>query len=371
MNTTELLPSLPRCTNCGREYPPEGTPYRCPICTGVYGYPELPLYDPDRVELDQPGLWRYRHALGLPEKAPVISLGEGQTALEWRALFGHQVAFKLEYANPTGSYKDRGAALLVSFLCSRGVPAAVEDSSGNAGAAFAAYAALAGIQARIFIPDYASGPKRDQIAGYGAELVPILGSRARTTEATLKAVDAGAVYASHAFLPQLLPGYATLAYELYEQIDGTPGAVIIPAGQGNLLLAVGGGFKALQRQGLIERLPVLVGVQALACAPLYAAFHYEAQGLGMVTEGETLAEGVRVRFPVRGDQVLQVVKESQGTVMAVEEEQILPGRDRLKELGFSVEPTSAITWPALELLAGQLPDPIVMVLTGAGYKSVL
>ena len=234
------------CANCHRAYPPQGAPFRCPTCGGLYDYVSLLEYDPAKVDLAAPGLWRYRHTLGLPDEAPVVSLGEGNTPLEWREVFGRQVSFKLEYLNPTGSFKDRGSAPLVSFLRSRGVAAAVEDSSGNAGASFAAYAAHAGLQARVFAPAYASGPKRDQIQAYGAELISIPGPRSNASQAVLEQVEAGAIYASHAYMPFGLLGYATAAYELYEQIGAAPGAVIVPAGQGNFLLSIGRGFQALR-----------------------------------------------------------------------------------------------------------------------------
>jgi threonine synthase len=346
-----------------------GTPYRCQHCSGTFDIPILPEYHPESVEEALPGVWRYRHTFGLEPKSPVVTIGEANTPLIWRDVFGKKIAFKLEFNNPTGSFKDRGSAVLVSFLLSRGVSEAVEDSSGNAGASFAAYAAASGMKARVFVPDYASGPKRQQIEAYGAEVVRILGTRAKTTEAALRYVDNGAVYASHAFMPHGLAGYATLAYEIYQQLGGEPGTVITPAGQGGLLLGVGRGFESLRRAGQIKRLPALVGIQALACAPLWALHHYGAAGLGWVAEGDTLAEGVRVRHPLRGDLVLQMVRESGGDLLAVDEPDILPGREALAALGFYVEPTSAIVWKALEMLGEQLRDPVVVILTGTGLKS--
>jgi threonine synthase len=358
-----------RCTNCRRPYPEQGVFHRCPVCTGLYDDAGLPAYDPGEVDLAQTGIWRYRHTFGLPEQAPRVTIGEGETPLVWREALGRRMAFKLEFLNPTGSYKDRGAAVLCSFLRGRGADAAVEDSSGNAGASFAAYAAVGGIQARVFVPDAASGPKRSQIERYGAQVVRILGPRSNAAQAAERAVDQGVVYASHAYLPQVLVGYATLAYELYHQMGGAPGAVILPVGQGNLLLAVLRGFMALKAAGLIERIPKMVGVQALACAPLWALFRYGAAGLGWVAEGETLAEGVRVRFPVRGDAVMQMLAEQDGLLVAVDEPDILPGRDQLARLGFYVEPTSAIVWNALQQVAAELPDPVAVVLTGSGLKA--
>ncbi len=358
------------CLNCHQPYPEQGSPYRCPKCGGLYDFSTISIFDPTQVKAELPGLWRYRHTFGLPENARPVYLGEGDTPLLWSQMFGHEIAFKLEYLNPTGSFKDRGSALLGSFLQSRQVEAVVEDSSGNAGASLAAYAARAGLQARIFVPDYASGPKRFQIESYGAEIVRILGPRSNTAEAVRRAADLGSVYASHAYMPFGLPGYSTIAYEMVEQMGAAPGTVIAPAGQGNLLLALGRGFQALKQAGIIDGLPVLIGVQARACAPLWAVFNYGAAGLGWVTEGDTLAEGVRIKHPLRGDALLQLVAESNGRFVAVDEEDILPGRDELARKGLYVEPTSAIVWSALSQVADQVSDPIAVVLTGSGYKSL-
>jgi threonine synthase len=358
-----------RCTNCRRLYPGEGAPYRCPVCTGIFDYDSPPVFENAKIDSRQPGIWRYRHTFGLTEAAPLVSLGEGNTPLVWRKALGREVAFKLEFLNPTGAYKDRGSSVLTSFLLERGVHQAVEDSSGNAGASFAAYAAAAGIQARIYVPDSASGPKRTQIERYGAQVVRIMGPRSNAAQAAVRSVDEGFVYASHACLPQALAGYATLAFELFEQMGKAPGSIIMPAGQGNLLLATTRGFAALKLAGLIDRAPVMVGVQAFACAPLWALFRYGAAGLGWVSEGETLAEGVRVRFPTRGDAVMGVIAEHGGMLLAVDEPDILPGRDQFARLGFYVEPTSAIVWNAFQQVADELPDPVVIVLTGSGLKA--
>lgn len=371
-----------QCTNCRRPYPEQGLPYRCSACGGVYDFASWPGFDPALLQLPETAagsphrpssksIWRYWHVLGLPDSAPLVSLGEGGTPLVWAQAFGREVAFKLETLNPTGSYKDRGSAVLASFLLSRGVEQAVEDSSGNAGASFAAYASRAGIRARVFVPDGAAGPKRAQIAAYGAEVVRVLGPRSNAAEAVRRAADAGAVYASHAYLPHGLTGYATLAYELLEDLGQAPGTVLAPAGQGNLLLALGRGFQALAQAGLIRTLPRLVAVQARACAPLWSAFNYGPAGLGWVSEGDTLAEGVRVRYPLRGDALLQMIAASQGTIAAVDEQDILPGRDELARRGLFVEPTSAIVWSALQQTLDQAPDPVVAILTGNGLKSLL
>ena len=357
------------CTNCRRAYPEQGVPYRCPTCGGLFDFTSPPPFDPSRVEQALPGLWRYRHALGLPPGAPQVHLGEGTTPLVWARAFEREVAWKLEFTNPTGSFKDRGSSVLTSFLRSKGVQTALEDSSGNAGASFAAYAARAGLHARIFIPASTSGPKRSQIEAYGAEIVQIPGPRSNAAEAVRQAVDReGLVYASHAYMPHNLMGYATLAYELFEQMAEPPGTIILPVGQGGLLLGLQRGFLALQQAGLVRSLPRMVGVQALACAPLWALSSYGAEGLGWTSEGDTLAEGVRVSLPLRGDAVLQAVERSGGCFIAVDESEILPGRDQLARLGLYVEPTSALVWSALAQVAANSPEPIAVILTGSGLK---
>jgi threonine synthase len=299
---------------------------------------------------------------------PGVSLGEGRTPLLQVSVDRRRVYFKCEYANPTGSFKDRGAASIVSFLTSRGVTEAIEDSSGNAGAAFAAYAARAGIRARVFVPQYASGPKVLQIAAYGADVVKVPGSRSDVAAAAEQAASQGSVYASHAYLPHNLAGYATAAYEIVEQLRGAPGAVLLPAGQGGLLLGLIRGFRALAAAGVIDKLPRMIGVQAAACAPLAAYFEAGVLGLGFVTEAPTVAEGVRIRSPLRMEAVVRSVADTGGRFLAVAEPEILAGRDSLARLGFYVEPTSALVWAALQASLSALPDPVVLVLTGSGYK---
>jgi threonine synthase len=355
------------CLNCKRAYPEEGTPYQCPKCGGLFDLSAPLTFDPAQLDASQPGIWRYRHTFMLPESAAAVSLGEGSTSLIWAEAFKRKLAFKEEYRNPTGSFKDRGTSTLVAFLRSRGVTEAVEDSSGNAGVSFAAYAARAGIKARVYVPETALGAKLRQIESQGAVLQAIPGSRSDVSAAARKAADEqGLAYASHAHLPFNIPGYATAAYEIYEQLGGAPAAVVTPAGQGGLFLGLARGFDALKRAGLIRSLPKIIGVQARACAPLWVIATVGISGLGFVTEGQTLAAGVRIRYPLRAGEIRQVVEDGYGAFVSVEEKDILRGRDELAHRGLYVEPTSAIVWNALEQILQQLPDPVVVMLTGAG-----
>jgi threonine synthase len=282
---------------------------------------------------------------------------------------GRRVSFKCEHLNPTGSFKDRGTVVLVSALVASRVSEAVEDSSGNAGASFAAYAARAGIAARIFVPDYASGPKRAQIEAYGAEVVRVPGPRSAASQAVVRAAQEGVVYASHAYLPHGLAGMATVAFELVEHLGRAPGAVYMPVGQGTLFLGVFRGFQALVSAGLIDRVPRLMGVQAKACAPMWEAFRSNSSIPVEVVEKDTLAEGIRIQNPHRGVEIMAALEACEGSIIAVEEEDIVEGRNALGRLGLYVEPTSAVVWSAITSTMDQVPDPIVAVLTGSGFKT--
>lgn len=357
------------CTHCGDNYPVKGLPYLCPKCGGLYDFSAIPVVDMDNYDTTAPGIWRYQHSFSLPPDTEIISLGEGNTPLVRAPTFGHDVLFKCEFQNPTGSFKDRGSALIATWLRTRRVKEAVEDSSGNAGASFAFYAARAGIKVRIFVPDTTSGTKRRQIEACGAELVSVSGTRSDVTIAVRNAVRGKIAYASHAALPFNLPGYATVAYEVFEQLGRRmPGAVIIPAGQGGLLLGMTRGFNALRVAMNLSKIPTMVGVQARACAPLWARHTGGRDQMDLGPENMTLAEGVRVRHPLREDAVLKAVGDAGGTFVAVDEAEIMPGLVELAHLGFYVEPTSAIVWSAMNRIINNLVDPVVVVLTGSGLK---
>jgi len=364
MSITKII-----CTNCGRDYPTSGNPYRCLVCGGLYDYKDPIILESEKIDPSQPGIWRYRHTFNIDHDVTPISLGEGATPLIRTQIFGHAVAIKCEHLNPTGSFKDRGSSLIASILRSRNVDKYLEDSSGNAGASMAAYSARGGISLKVYVPENSSGIKRKQIEAFGAELHPVKGNRSEVAVAARTSADSGEVYASHAYLPYNIPGYATTAYEIYEQLgNGTPGTVILPVGQGGLLIGVARGFEALKSAGMISKVPALVGVQARACAPLWSIFTGGLDGLRFATDGPTLAEGVRVWQPIRGDAVLKEIRSSSGKMIAVDERDIQVGVKKLAQRGFYVEPTSAIIWSALEQCVDECEAPVVVILTGSGYK---
>jgi threonine synthase len=186
----------------------------------------------------------------------------------------------------------------------------------------------------------------------------------------MKAAKEGQVYASHAYLPFNLPGYASTSYEIFEQLGNQmPGVVVLPVGQGGMLLGMARGFDSLRvATGLKKGKPMIIGVQASACAPLWAKFSKGNAPAGLIADDPTVAEGVRVSNPVRAEAVLHSVSASNGMIHAVAEEEIIPCCNALARLGFYVEPTSAIVLSALENTVRNLPDPVVVILTGSGLK---
>ena len=359
-----------QCTQCQFEPQNNTCPYRCPVCGGYFDYSASLKYSSSSIDRTQPGIWRYRPVFDLPDGVLAISLGEGSSPLIWDEVDTKEIGFKLDYLNPTGSYKDRGTTVLISYLSWLGVEQAIEDSSGNAGASFAGYCSRAGIHGKVYVPDYASGPKRAQIEAYGSELIPVPGPSSNASVAVRQEADSGTTYASHVYQPYVLPGYATAAFEIYEQLGSAPGSVIVPAGQGSFLLGIARGFEALVNAGEIAATPQIIGVQSIACAPLWAAMQ-PGRGIDIhAQEGETIAEGIRIFDPLRKEQVLAVVQSSGGKMVAVEEQDILRGRDQLAVRGFHVEPTSAVVWQALLDNLDLLREPIIVVLTGSGLKFV-
>lgn len=360
-----------RCLHCQREWPPDPRRWRC-SCGGVLQIVDGPSFDATCVEEGDYTLWRYREVLPLRQGGAPVTLGEGWTPLVDAEWLGQSVRFKVESLNPTGSFKDRGAALLVTALGAADVRHVVEDSSGNAGAALSAYAARAGLAATVFVPAHASAVKQAQIAVYGADVVAVPGTRTDTSRAVLEAVHDGAVYATHAYSPFYPHGTKTVAFELWEQCDrSAPQDVIVPLGHGGLLLGLRLGFSELLSAGVIEEQPRLFGVQAAACAPMARAWEQGAADVEPVEEGETVAGGVRIAAPPWGREVLTAVRETGGAIVALSDDETLSTQEGLARQGFYVEPTSALPVAALEHLRGRrhLGDAPVVVLTGSGFKS--
>lgn len=357
------------CTACGKSYGDSEWIWRCP-CGGYLQIAARPAFDPGRIRTATRSLWRYRDLLPLRVKE-TVTLEEGWTPLTSARWAGRDVGFKLDFVNPTGSYKDRGATLQVSFLKGLGLTHVHDDSSGNAGAALAAYAARAGLACDIYCPAHASAGKLVQIRAYGARLVQVPGTRQDVSRASERAPTS---YASHNWHPLYAEGVKTFAWEIWEQMDRrAPDVLVAPAGFGSILLGAYLAFSELRAAGLISTLPRLYAGQAATCAPLHTAL---AQGLShvpAVPRGDTLAEGIACDQPVRGRELLEAIRESKGGTELVTDAEIVEALRDLARLGIYVEPTSAVAPVVFNKLvaAGAIgrDETAVILLSGTGLKA--
>jgi len=357
-----------RCPSCGSTYAETASaPWRCE-CGHALDFAGTPRSDsgpPESLDRNR-GLWAFDAFLPVGR---TVTLGEGWTPLVDAPDWG--CAFKLEYCFPTGSFKDRGAATTLSQAAELGVDRVLEDSSGNAGAAIATYAARAGIDAEIYVPADAKAGKLRAIERTGADVVRVEGDRAAVTDACLDAVEAGdGWYASHAWNPAFFAGTSTFAFEVAAQRDWTvPDAVVTPLGHGTLFLGAYRGFRALREAGWIDEIPRLYGVQAAGVAPIVAARHGDVAAAG----GNDLADGIQIGDPARRDAIFDAISETGGDAVAVDTAATETHLDRLHWRGFYVEPTCAVAPAGLETLRerGDIgsDEDVVVPLTGSGLKT--
>jgi threonine synthase len=305
------------------------------------------------------GVWRYRADLAIDGEP--ITLGEGATPLVRYGRF----LLKLEGFAPTGSFKDRGAATAITAARALGARLVIEDSSGNAGTAIAAYAAAAGIAARVFAPDDIVPAKARAIQALGAELIRISGPRAAVTEAAVAAARE-AYDAGHARDDAFLEGTKTIAFELYEELGGQLTDVVMPVGQGTVLIGMAAGFADLVAAGLLERPPRLHGAQSEACAPLVRGATVGRPA--PVVRQPSIADGVRIPEPTRAERSYAAVRYSGGRWIAVSEEAIEHAWRIAAHDGLLMEPTSAVALAAAAKLG--LPKDSVIIITGSGLKAV-
>jgi threonine synthase len=333
----------------------------------------LPGIGRDDIDRSERSLWRYRAAFPVAVKDPV-SLGVGCTPLVARRWRDTSVHFKLEWFAPTGSFKDRGASVMISTLRQQGIPAVLEDSSGNGGAAVAAFAAAAGMRAKILTPALTQPAKTVQMRAYGAEVELVPGTRQDTSDEAERQASQ-IFYASHNWQPFFLQGTKTLAYELWEDLGfRAPDNIIIPTGAGSNVFGCDIGFGELLRRGEIARLPRLFAVQPENCAPIHASFIAGGDTLVAVEPKPTIAEGTAIAKPVRLREVLAAIRRSGGATVTVSEDEIIAAlRELAATCALYAEPTSAAAAAACTKLiaAGTIRpgETTVVVLTGSGLKA--
>ncbi|MBL8701713.1 MAG: pyridoxal-phosphate dependent enzyme [Alphaproteobacteria bacterium] len=332
-----------------------------------------PLPGIARADIDTStrSLWRYRAAL--PMDIAPVSLGEGCTPLVARDWGGARIRFKLEWFAPTGSFKDRGATVMVSYLRQCGIWSILEDSSGNGGAAISAFGAAAAIKVKILCPATTQPAKVAQMRAFGAAVQLVPGPREECEYEAIRQ-SAQTFYASHNWQAFFLQGTKTLAYELWEDLGfRAPDNVIIPVGAGSNVLGCDLGFGELLAARQIARRPRLFAAQPVNCSPIHATFRSGGEALVAGDWKATVAEGTAIKKPVRLKPVLDALRRSGGGTIALTEDEIVDATKRLAAGGLYVEPTCASAAIAAEklLAAGTIKpeETTVVVLTGTGLKA--
>ncbi|MBR1190779.1 threonine synthase [Bradyrhizobium sp. AUGA SZCCT0160] len=326
----------------------------------------------DEIDRGTRSLWRYRASLPV-EIAKPISLGEGCTPLVQKEWDGFRPFFKLEWFNPTCSFKDRGTTVMLSYVRQLGIDAVLEDSSGNGGASVAAYGAAGGMRVKILAPAYTSPAKVAQVRAYGAEVQLVEGPREESQAEAIRQ-SSEIFYSSHNWQPFFLQGTKLVAYEIWEDFNFTaPDNIIIPVGAGSNLLGCHIGFSEMLAAGQISKLPKLFAAQPLNCSPLDASFQAGVDTPIDRAVHKTIAEGTAIAHPLRLKEMIHALKDSGGESVAVSEDEIVTALKRLARLGLFVEPTSASVAAAFAKLTARgvikERENTVLLISGTGIKT--
>ena len=358
------------CTVCGREEDTATRRHRCE-CGGLWRLEhEKPALDLDLIDRREWSLFRYRRFMALEDESwRDVTLGEGMTPV---VRLDENVMLKMDYFMPTLSFKDRGAAALIAHCKSIGVDRVVQDSSGNAGNAVAAYCAKAGIACEIFVPEGTSPKKINMIRAHGAVCTVVPGSRDHCADVCrAKVEEEGVFYANHVYNPFFYEGTKTYIYEVYEQLGRIPEHLVIPVGNGTLFLGAMYALEHLLASGCIDHMPQIIALQSEHCDPLLRASERGMAVPADVTPRPTLAEGIAIGKPMRGAEILALAKKHSVRFVHAPEEEILEARTVLARKGVYCEHTTAANYAAYLSYCrtyGPTPDCLI-TMCGAGLKS--
>lgn len=374
------------CPRCGERFDPQELHNRCACGSPLLASYDLEtvaaVVDPVAIATRAPTLWRYRELLPVSDPARIISLGEGFTPLlPLPASLGFdRLLYKDEGSNPTGTFKARGAACGVSRAAELGARHLALPTAGNAGGAWACYGAAAGLPVHVAAPADAPAVNLLECEAYGAEVSRVDGLISDAARVTAEGVSRhGWFDVATLHEPYRVEGKKTLGFEIAEQLgDGLrwrmPDAIIYPAGGGVGIIGIRRALgQALALGWAAGDLPRLMVVQAAGCAPIVRAFEEGAGTTRPWTGARTLAAGLRVPDPLGGGLVLEAIRATGGTAVAVEDTAIVDALLRLaRQTGILAAPEAAATLAGADALAerGELArdEEVVLVGTGTGLK---
>lgn len=361
------------CYDCGRTYAYEhgtrctcGEPLWIDVDVGDLEWPE------DR---SQGRMWRYEDAL--PVDSPVgVGAGAGGTPLIRTPLLdeygGATVFVKDESEQPTGSFKDRGSAVGVSYAAEADIEWVGALSSGNMGMSVAANAASADQRCVVILPDDTPSNRVRAIAQYDPTLIMVDDFMALNQELA-RFVDEIEIEFINAQVPLRVEGQKTVAYEICEAF--VPDAIVLPVASGGHASGVWKGLRELREAGLIETLPRLYLVQIEATDPIADAYRAGEDVVPQAAAGESVAFSILNTDPLSGNRALTAARETGGAVLSVTESAMMEATSRIStDAGLCVEPSSAVTLAGLRSLADQgevgPEDDVVLITTGTGFKEL-
>jgi threonine synthase len=370
MSSSHIL----ECIDCRAESISENPDVECKKCGGLLEY-RLTL---DNVKFNGPmTFWRYKPVL--PKVSKMVSLGEGGTPLQKADRLAETLHFKNLYLkdetrNPTNSFKDRSAALIISDAKSRGYDTIVCASNGNHGASISAYAAKEDVQCNLVVPSGLDMGKLAQMLMYDAKIVQTGDS---IEEAIQRAGELEAemdwYQATTELNPLSIEGLKTISYELVEQ-NGVPDYVISAMGSGATLHALWKGFNELKHLGIIDHKPKMIGVQATGCSPIAQAYNEGFDEPVKIEKGETEASAIRVAEPIYGKLALKALRESGGFAVSVTDDEMLEaGMSIARNEGIFAEPASSAPVALLQksIVQDRIDQDanIVCLVTSSGLKT--
>ena len=374
-----------RCVRCGKTYAAVPDLTNCQ-CGGIleivydYDYIKTVLTKETLAARKNHSMWRYRELLPVEPDTPDTSLRVGWSPLYEAPRLAEQLGLGRLYIkddglNPTASLKDRASAMAVAKAGEAGAKVIACSSTGNAASSLAGNAAAAGFETYIFVPSRAPKGKVAQLMTFGAHVISVQGSYEETFELSKAAIDRWGWYNRNAAInPYLSEGKKTVSLEIMEQLDWqVPDYIAISVGDGCTIAGVWKGLKDLYAIGFIDRLPRLISVQAEGCCPLNRAIATGQPWQPM--EENTLADSIAVGVPRNADKALMAIRESNGLVVNVSDEEIMAAQKLLGSVcGVFGEPAGVTGTAGVKKLCkmGMLPRnaSVVSVVTGNGLKDV-
>ncbi|MCL9780142.1 pyridoxal-phosphate dependent enzyme [Vibrio sp. S4M6] len=359
------------CMNCGSEWNATPLLVQCSCGSALWVKTNVTFNKSDIVDTDFT-MWRYSKAYPLHRQDIHVTFDETITPLAKAQVGQCPILVKMDSLMPSGSFKDRGAAMVVNYLKLQGITSIAEDSSGNGGSAYAVYAAKAGMTCNVFVPKGTSPSKTVQTRVYGAQCIEIEGSREEVATAARESIDThNSHYVGHNWHPLFIEGVKSIAYEIWEQCGyRAPDNIVVPVGNGSLLAGAYLGFMELRNSGEIKQIPRLFGVQTMGIQPFVQRFNGEDIRVG---SANTLAEGIKIKCSSRLNEIVGFVRESCGGFIPVSEAHIKSAVEVMGKQGFFIEPTSALAFAGVEQLIKReiilSEQTTVGVVTGNGLKA--